>query len=187
MLLHGAGQPHATSVTLKTLDLTSTPISDGGVRVGLKKLVLAKGRQEISVAVGGGCATVDAGPLHRKVCAADVPGLITTFAGAMACSAGGFGYGSGLSITPDGVDRGSSSSAPLPNDQPPACHGPRFSAAQKRAVAHLFAGLVGVGIDTAQVDGKWFVTPVRTFGDVGASVLSHLKGDDLFQLATLAN
>ena len=39
---------------------------------------------------------------------------------------------------------------------------------------------------TSRTGGQWFVTPVRTYADLSATVLSGLQGDDLFQLAKLA-
>jgi hypothetical protein len=49
----------------------------------------------------------------------------------------------------------------------------------------LLSGASTIGIDTAEVGGRWFVAPVRTLSERGASLLSGLRGDDLFQLATL--
>jgi hypothetical protein len=196
MILKAAPRWQASQVTIKTLDLTTTPISDG-VRVGLKNLVLSSGGRQVSIAIDNGCATIAASGLHKKVCPADAANLISTFIGGLTCassfgfgSASGVESGSGAYHSRISISKGSGSSSgkyvPLDSSgRVPGCSGPKFTAAQKQAIADLLSGITSLGIDTAQVDGKWFITPVRTVADLGATVLSGLKGDDLFQLATL--
>ena len=60
--------------------------------------------------------------------------------------------------------------------------GATLTPAQRIAVEHLFTALLGVGVDTTQVDGKWYVNPAQTIFDLSGSVLSGLQGDDLLQL-----
>jgi hypothetical protein len=168
LIVDAAGSARRPALTVKTLDLTSTSIP-GGSRVRLKTLAVSSGGREFRLALHNGCAVVDAGLLHQRVCAADVANLISTFVGSLRCRSG-FSYGS-------------TSYAPL--GRLPGCHGPQFSAAQQRAITDLVSGLLSGGVDTAQIGGKWFVAPVRTVADLGSSVLGALKGDDLFQLATL--
>jgi hypothetical protein len=68
------------------------------------------------------------------------------------------------------------------------CLGPTFTAAQKQAITDLVSGLLSsAGVDTAQVGNQWYVTPVRTLADSGAALLRGLKGDDLFQLASISD
>lgn len=69
LLLQSAGAaPHA-SVTIQTLDLTTTKIS-GGERVGLKKLILrTSSGEQISIAVNGKCADLGTNGKTQHVCA----------------------------------------------------------------------------------------------------------------------
>ena len=62
--------------------------------------------------------------------------------------------------------------------------GAQLTGAQRTAVEHLFTALLGVGVDTTQVNGQWFVNPARTVLDLSGSVLSGLQGDDLLQLVS---
>jgi hypothetical protein len=204
MILKAMPRWQAAQVTIKTLDLTTTPISDG-VRVGLKNLVLSSGGRELSVAIDNGCATIAAAGFHKKVCPADAADLISTFLGGLTCassfsfgsSSGSSAYHSRIDITTDGKSSSKTKNTysqshyvPLDNDgtlSGDGCQGPKFTAAQKQAIADLLSGITSLGIDTAKVDGQWFITPVRTVADLGATVLSGLKGDDLFQLATLGH
>jgi hypothetical protein len=59
------------------------------------------------------------------------------------------------------------------------------TAAQQTALQHLFAGVTDLGIVTSQTGGAWYVNPVRTYSTLAPSLLSHLQGDDLFQLISL--
>jgi hypothetical protein len=184
MILKATPPWQATHVTIKTLDLTSTPISDG-VRVGLKNLVLSSGGRDLSVAIDSGCATIATPGFHKKVCPADAAELISTFIGGITCASSfGFGTASGVGSSSSVSISGGGNDGTLSGD---GCHGPKFTAAQKQAIADLLSGITSLGIDTAKVDGQWFITPVRTVADLGATVLSGLKGDDLFQLATLGH
>jgi hypothetical protein len=197
MLLKAMPRWQAAQVTIKTLDLTTTPIS-GGVRVGLKNLALTADGRQMSLAIADGCATVVAGGLHKKVCPADAADLISTFIGGLTCATSfGFGSSSGtpayhsrLRVTIGGKSSNQPGAGYAPLNQAgivPNCHGPKFTAAQKQAITDLLTGITSLGVDTAQVDGQWFITPVRTIADFGSTVLSGLKGDDLFQLATLGH
>jgi hypothetical protein len=186
--------PHWSDVhaRIKTLDLTTTGISGGAVRVGLHKLVVQNGGQQFSLTLENGCATVATAGFHQKVCAADAAELITDFIGAATCgiasgqgvfrSESDSGYGS--------IIRGSGSSAHA--STPPdfsSCGGSpvHFTKAQKQAITDVFTTITKLGVDTAQVGGSWYVAPVRTLADVGVTLLSGMKGDDLFQLATLGH
>jgi hypothetical protein len=167
MLLKNAPQPHALPVTLKKLDFTTTPITNG-MRVSLKHVTLTAQGQAISVSIDKDCATVDAGALHKTVCAKDAANLIGGALGGLGCA--GFAPMSNGSVPPSG------------------CQGPQFTAAQKRAITDLLKGLLSTGgVDTAQVNGSWYVTPVRTLADLSSNVLGALQGDDLYQLATLGH
>jgi hypothetical protein len=69
LLLQSAGRTPPVNVTIQTLDLTTTNIS-GGVRVGLKKLVLrTSSGEQVSVAINGSCADVAAGGQTQHICA----------------------------------------------------------------------------------------------------------------------
>jgi hypothetical protein len=180
---------HRAPVRLTTLDLTTTPIADGGVRVGLHRLVAAGGGQRLSVTIDNGCVRVAGGGTTKKVCAADAADLVTDFLGAASCAVsssvidGGFGSESGSGSANGPLNDGGVS---ISNDSGSgACQPLEFTPGQKRAITDIFRAITQIGVTTAQVDGSWYVTPVRTFADEGATVLSNLKGDDLFQLARL--
>jgi hypothetical protein len=196
MLVNQLPAPHALPVTLKSIDFTSTPITDG-IRVSIKDLSLTMQGHQITASIDGGCATVDAGPLHKTVCPKDAPNLIGGLVGGLTCS--GFGYGSSTGashskITVRPLKRHAHVSPPIsvaPHGgvgMAPSfgCSGPKFTDAQKQAITDLLTGLISSGgVDTAQVGGQWFVTPVRTIADLGANVLGALQGDDLYQLASI--
>jgi hypothetical protein len=57
---------------------------------------------------------------------------------------------------------------------------------QRTALTDLFSGLTQLGIDTSQVDGKWYVNPVRSVLGLAGALLSGLKGNDLLVLARLS-
>ena len=188
-------------VTLKSIDFTTTPITDG-MRVSIKDVSLTVQGHEITASIDGGCATVDAGPLHKTVCPKDAPNLIGGMLGGLTC--GGFSYGSSAGGSAyHSHDHRSARARGTGWWRPPSmvvplhgharygapsfgCGGPKLTDAQKQAITDLLTGLISSGgVDTAQVGGQWFVTPVRTIADLGANVLGALKGDDLYQLASL--
>ena len=198
MLADGLPAPHALPVTLKNIDFTSTPIS-GGMRVSLKDLSLTVAGHDVTITTAGGCVTVDAGPMHKTVCPKDAPNLIGGLLGSF-CAGYSFSAGGAAVVAPHGIiTRGGvghpvnvprrvyHSNLPSGSGVPTlGCGGLKFTDAQKQAITDLLTGLTSAGgIDTAQVGGQWFVTPVRTFADLGANVLSALQGDDLYQLASI--
>lgn len=172
MLTAHAPASRQLPVTLSKIDFTDTPITDG-VRVSLKSVDLSVQGQSVHASISGSCVTIDANALHKKICAADAANAITGFFGAFTCT-GIQSFGGGSS---------SGGVATSPN----ACSGPKLTSAQKQAITDLITGLLSAGgVDTAQSGGQWYVTPVRSFGDLGASVLKALKGDDLYQLIGLS-
>ena len=55
----------------------------------------------------------------------------------------------------------------------------------EQAITDLLSGFTKLGVATSQTDGQWYVDPVRTFVDLGGTMLSGLKGNDLFELGRL--
>ena len=49
-----------------------------------------------------------------------------------------------------------------------------------------FQQIIGLGIVTVQVDGQWYVSPVRSFSDIGVSLLKGLQPSDVDYLISLA-
>jgi hypothetical protein len=49
-----------------------------------------------------------------------------------------------------------------------------------------FKQIIGLGLVTTQVDGKWYVSPVRSFGDVFTSLLKGLEPGDIEYLIQLS-
>jgi hypothetical protein len=215
MILRAIPKWGPVPVTIKTLDLTTTPISDGGVQVGLKKLVLSMQGQDFTIVVAKGCVQVSSPSMNKTVCPSDAADLIGGVVGAITCigtqlgsggglpggiSSGGILYGGGSSSgssssgssssgssssgssSSGSSSSGSGSDSAVPSECTPKS---RFTKAQKQAMTDLLSGASTIGIDTAEVGGRWFVAPVRTLSERGASLLSGLRGDDLFQLATL--
>ena len=162
IIMHAAPHwgPAAASVT--TLDLSSTPISDEGFRVGLKKLVLRSDEQQISITIGNGCAKIVARGFDKRVCANDAAGLIGRSLAGTRCT-----------VRVRVLHRRDQLGEHRLLGRAEAQKG------QQRALSDLFTGITSRGVDTAKVGGKWFVTPVRTWTDLGATVLSALRGDDL--------
>jgi hypothetical protein len=57
----------------------------------------------------------------------------------------------------------------------------------KQALVNLASGMLkNTGIVTTQVDGKWYVSPLRSFTDVELTVLKSLKADDIYALLKVA-
>lgn len=154
LIVRSATRTHRPSLEVRTLDLASTQTKDGA-RVRLQKVVVSSGGRQLGVALDGGCAVVDLGPLHRKLCPSDVPALLGLLRGGFSC---------------DGL---------------PSCHTQPFTPAQQRAITDFVTGMLAGGIDTAKVGGEWYVSPVRTMAELSSTVLGALKGDDLFALAGL--
>jgi len=49
-----------------------------------------------------------------------------------------------------------------------------------------FQQIIGLGIVTVQVDGQWYVSPVRSLSDIGVSLLKGLQASDVDYLISLA-
>lgn len=171
MLLRQAGSGLTpTDVTIKSLELTSTPISGGAQRIGLKHLVLRRrDGTQLSITLRGSCLAVAAAGHSQQFCAAQLSQFIPLLQ-SQVCSGG-----ASISISTNGVQR----------NLPQRCNSKPPTAAQKQAITDLFSSFTEVGIVTTQSGGKWFLAPVRTVADLGSTVLSGLKGDDLFELMHL--
>ena len=61
-----------------------------------------------------------------------------------------------------------------------------LSASEKAALDHVFAALPKIGVVTTEVSGKWYVSPIRSYADLGTAILSGLGSDDLLVLIKLA-
>lgn len=65
--------------------------------------------------------------------------------------------------------------------------GPKISPEAKQALVDLASGMLkNTGIVTTEVDGKWYVSPLRSFTDVELTVLKSLDANDIFALLKLA-
>ena len=63
----------------------------------------------------------------------------------------------------------------------------KLSAEAKDALVHLASGMLkNTGIVTTNVDGKWYVSPLRSFTDIELTVLKSLTADDIYALLKLA-
>ena len=180
MILRAAPGYRSVPVSISALDTATTGISGGGERVTVKKVTLSYAGQQIGVALANGCAQVSAGPVHERVCAATALSRFTQLFGAI-CSSG-FGSGSASTSLSGGV----TTSIARSGRSNGSCAAPHLTSGQQRALRDLLTGFTSLGIDTAQVGGSWYVTPVRTIADAGATLLAALQGDDIFQLASLA-
>jgi hypothetical protein len=148
------------SIALKSLQLSRQDIS-GGVRLTPSKIVLSKGGRNLTISRGGNCVTISAGGQTKRYCAADIIDKIAAAIPRVTCSVSPFPggcSGSGHNLKP----------------------------AQKTALTHLVNGLLSLGVDTAESNGKWYVTPIRTYADISSTVLGSLQGHDLFALASLS-
>jgi hypothetical protein len=57
----------------------------------------------------------------------------------------------------------------------------------KNALVHLASGMLkNTGIVTTQVDGKWYVSPLRSFTDIELTVFKSLSADDFYALLKVA-
>jgi hypothetical protein len=58
--------------------------------------------------------------------------------------------------------------------------------AQRTAVTDLLSGLLKAnGLETTQIDGKWYLNPVRSYLNIANALLSGLKGNDAKELLGL--
>jgi hypothetical protein len=66
-------------------------------------------------------------------------------------------------------------------------NGKKLSGEARDALVHLASGMLkNTGIVTTNVDGKWYVSPLRSFTDVELTVLKSLTADDVYALLKLA-
>lgn len=55
----------------------------------------------------------------------------------------------------------------------------------KQALSHLASGMLkNTGVVATEVDGKWYVSPLRTYSELGLTALSDLTPDDVIALVT---
>lgn len=55
----------------------------------------------------------------------------------------------------------------------------------KQALTHLASGLLkNTGVVATEVDGKWYVSPLRTYSELGLSAISDLTPDDVIALVS---
>lgn len=174
LLVKKPQHPSSSGLSIRTLELTSTPI-DHGARIGLKRLVAQVRGMQVSVTQANGCYRLDAGPVHENLCPSNAADLMSAELGRIKCALS-FRFGSGPLA-------GSRAQHPFAR-----CIGPQFTSTQKSALTDLVTGLTkDGGIDTVQVGGQWYVAPVRTLAERSSSLLSALHGDDLFVLASLGD
>lgn len=58
---------------------------------------------------------------------------------------------------------------------------------QKQAATNLVSGLMSnTGVVVTEVDGKWYVSPLRTYTELGLSAISDLTSEDVFALVAMA-
>jgi hypothetical protein len=63
----------------------------------------------------------------------------------------------------------------------------KISGPARDALVHLASGMLkNTGIVTTQVDGSWYVSPLRSFTDIELTVLKSLNADDVYALLKLA-
>jgi len=55
-----------------------------------------------------------------------------------------------------------------------------------KIIKQEFKQVIGVGIVTVQVDGQWYVSPIRSFSDIFVSLLKGLDSGDVDYLISLA-
>ena len=58
---------------------------------------------------------------------------------------------------------------------------------EEAALTDLLKSLPNIGIVTTQSNGKWYVSPIRTYSDLGPALLGGLADNDLITLIKLAN
>jgi hypothetical protein len=63
--------------------------------------------------------------------------------------------------------------------------GSSMSADMKQALAHLASGMLkNTGVVATEVDGKWYVSPLRTYSELGLTALSDLTPEDVIALVS---
>jgi hypothetical protein len=62
-----------------------------------------------------------------------------------------------------------------------------LTSTEKTALTNLFKALPNIGVIATESGGKWFISPLRTYTDLGTAVLSGLGGNDLITLIKLVN
>lgn len=63
--------------------------------------------------------------------------------------------------------------------------GSSMSADLQTALAHLASGLLkNTGVVATEVDGKWYVSPLRTYSELGLTALSDLTPEDVITLVS---
>ncbi len=56
-----------------------------------------------------------------------------------------------------------------------------------KIIKQEFKQIIGLGVVTVQgPDGKWYVSPIRSFSDIFVSLLKGLDSDDVDYLISLA-
>ena len=55
-----------------------------------------------------------------------------------------------------------------------------------KIIKQEFKQIIGLGIVTVQVGDSWYVSPVRSFSDIGVSLLKGLDSEDVDYLISLA-
>lgn len=61
----------------------------------------------------------------------------------------------------------------------------RTSSEMQQALTHLASGLMkNTGVVTTEVDGKWYVSPLRTYSELGLSAISDLTPEDVLALVS---
>jgi len=61
----------------------------------------------------------------------------------------------------------------------------KMSADMQQALTHLASGLLkNTGVVATEVDGKWYVSPLRTYSELGLSALSDLTPEDVIALVS---
>jgi len=65
--------------------------------------------------------------------------------------------------------------------------GKKMAPGVKDAMVHLASGVLkNTGVVTTQVDGKWYVSPLRTYSGVLVSLLQGLQPGDIDYFISLA-
>jgi hypothetical protein len=123
-----------SGVSISSLDLNQTPLSDGAVKVTLSKLSLTtQDGKKISVVASGSCFTITMDGTTKKQCASDSISTLEQLLGEVKCLGEGglFGESEGgssgsvytvPSLGDGGSGDGSSTDGPLPSDFPTDFH-----------------------------------------------------------------
>jgi hypothetical protein len=65
LVTQGVSTPHHLPFSVKNIEYTTTPITNG-MRVSLKQLTIAVGGREFHASIDGSCVSIDASVLHKK-------------------------------------------------------------------------------------------------------------------------